>query len=316
VTTIYLSSTYEDLKEYRTAVVEALRKSGYQVLAMEDYIATDRRPVDKCLADVARADIYVGLFAFRYGYVPPADHGNSGRLSITELELRHAEKLRKPCLAFVVSEDTPWPPKFIDGFKGERINWLREYLLTEKTASFFSSPHQLGSLVQAAVTKHLDESNRTPSSKELESHTTITWHIEKNGSPYPGLMHFTRKYASVFFGREVEVREILDRMTTPEGRFILISGGSGIGKSSLVDAGVLSKIEQGAPLGGGNSFCVRMVPSRGAHPFDALMRALHGQVEQALLNPYDLGNKLLADPTIFSEQTENHRLKGGGFLPV
>ena len=65
--TIYLSSTFEDLKDYRKAVFEALRKSGYTVVAMEDYVATDVRPVDQCLEDVENADIYVGVFAFRYG---------------------------------------------------------------------------------------------------------------------------------------------------------------------------------------------------------------------------------------------------------
>ncbi len=51
-TTIYLSSTYEDLQDYRRAVFELLRKSDYRVIAMEDYVATDQRPVDKCLKDV------------------------------------------------------------------------------------------------------------------------------------------------------------------------------------------------------------------------------------------------------------------------
>ena len=64
----------------------------------------------------------------------------------------------------------------------------------------------------------------------------ITWDIEKDGSPYPGLMHFTRRCARIFFGREADVNEILDRMRGPEGRFIIISGGSGTGESSLVDA--------------------------------------------------------------------------------
>src|SRR5262245_64624166 len=108
--TIYLSSTYEDLKNYRMAVFEALRKAGYRVLAMEDYVATDRRPVEKCLADIEDSDIYVGVFAFHYGYVPPAEHGNPDGFSITELEFRHAKKLGKACLAFAVKEDAPWPP--------------------------------------------------------------------------------------------------------------------------------------------------------------------------------------------------------------
>ena len=304
MTTIYLSSTYEDLKDYRSAVFEALRKAGYQVLAMEDYVATDRRPVEKCLADVAGADIYVGLFAFRYGYVPPVEHGNPDGLSITELEFRHAEKLRKPCLAFAVSEDAPWPPKFIDGLKGERINRLREYLLTEKTASFFSSPHQLASLVQAAVTKQLEEVKKphAPSTKEPEPSRKITWDINRDGSPYPGLMHFTRKYAPVFFGREVEVREILDRIRLPESRFIIISGDSGVGKSSVVDAGVLPRLEEGGLPGNQSCECVRMLPSQGNHPFGSLMTALGSFATRAGLRPDAIVEELKHSPGSLTQQ--------------
>jgi hypothetical protein len=100
MTTIYLSSAYEDLKAHRRIVFEALRQAGYQVIAMEDYVATDKRPVETCLADVVCSDIYVGLFAFRYGYIPPPEHHNPDGLSITELEFRHAERLEKPCLTF------------------------------------------------------------------------------------------------------------------------------------------------------------------------------------------------------------------------
>jgi hypothetical protein len=48
IPTIYLSSTYDDFKDYRLAVFEALRKSGYQVIAMEDYVATDQRRQGIC----------------------------------------------------------------------------------------------------------------------------------------------------------------------------------------------------------------------------------------------------------------------------
>ena len=124
--TIYLSSTYEDLKDYRQVVFEALRKAGHQVIAMEDDVAADKRPVDKCLLDVEKADIYVGLFAFRYGYVPPEGHGNNKKLSVTELEFRRAEELKKPCLTFVVNDTTAWPRSYDDARmaedKGERIN--------------------------------------------------------------------------------------------------------------------------------------------------------------------------------------------------
>ena len=123
-------------------------------------------------------------------------------------------------------------------------------------------------------------------------------------------MHFTRKYGRVFFGRDDEIREILYRMQKPEGRFIIVSGGSGTGKSSLVDAGILPRLEQTGLPGVGTCFCVRMVPSQGDHPFDALTRALHSQVEQGGFKAYDLGKELLAQPAIFPERIQTIISKG------
>ena len=91
---VYLSSTYEDLKEYREAVFAALEKGGLEVARMEAYTAADERPLDLCLRDVAQSDIYVGLYAWRYGYEPPAEHGNPDGKSITELEYRQAESAK------------------------------------------------------------------------------------------------------------------------------------------------------------------------------------------------------------------------------
>ena len=316
MTTLYLSSTYEDLKEYREVVYKALRKSGYDVIAMEDYVATDQRPVNKCLADVRKADIYLGIFAFRYGYIPPQSHGTPAKLSVTELEFREAESLKKPVLTFLVNEDTPWPPKFDDARaaedKGERINTVRQYLLTEKLASHFSSPYELAALVLAAVAKHREENNKTEDAtrREIETTPAITWDIDKKGSPYPGLMHFSRNYAPVFFGRDAEVREILDRMRTPEGRFLIISGGSGTGKSSVVDAGVLPRIEENGVGEESRCVCARMIPSQGSDPFDALLRPLHTYAERAGLNVYDLAEQMQAQPDILPEKIQEIVLKG------
>ncbi|MGB4066806.1 MAG: DUF4062 domain-containing protein, partial [Nitrospira sp.] len=303
--TIYLSSTYEDLKDYRRAVYEALRKAGHQVIAMEDYVATDQRPVNKCLKDVELADIYVGFFAFRYGYIPPLQHNNPDGRSITELEFQHAERLGKICLAFLADQKAGgFPVEFVDAFTGDgshgqQIKRLRDYLGCEKTTSFFSGAHHLASLVLAAVSKHFQESTRSESvvSKDIVIPAVVTWDIQKHGSPYPGLMHFTREYVPVFFGRDEEIRNILDRLRVPEGRFLVISGASGMGKSSLVYAGVLPVIETAGITGGHAYRCVRMVPSQGQHPFDALMRSLHGYIEQAGMVAYTESERLLNQPS-------------------
>jgi hypothetical protein len=61
---VYISPTYEDLKSHREAVYRALRRLDHDVKAMEDDVAADARPLDKCLAEVARCDVYVGTFAW------------------------------------------------------------------------------------------------------------------------------------------------------------------------------------------------------------------------------------------------------------
>ncbi len=278
---------------------------------MEDYVATDQRPVDQCLNDIERSDIYVGLFGFRYGYIPPALHHNPQGLSITELEFRRAEELHKPCLTFVVDEATAWPRSYDDAHtaedKGQSINKLRQYVLTEKHASLFSFPHQLASLVLASITKYLEDQkhHRLSSPRQSTKAASVYWNIQKHGSPYPGLLHFTRKYAPVFFGRDTEIGEILDRLRAPEGRFMIISGDSGIGKSSVVDAGLLPKLETPGFLNGQTFHAVRMVPSQRQQPLEALMGTLASLVTQAGLRPDKLLEVLIQNPDMLGTQIKN-----------
>ena len=58
---IYVSSTFSDLQDQREAVYRALRRLGHDVVAMEDYVASDQRPLDRCLDDVASSDVYIGI---------------------------------------------------------------------------------------------------------------------------------------------------------------------------------------------------------------------------------------------------------------
>jgi hypothetical protein len=159
--TIYISSTFNDLKEHRLAAYRILHKAGHKVVAMEDYVAIAMCPLDRCLGDVAACDIYVGIFAWRYGYIP--NQGNPERRSITELEYRKAAELGKPRLIFLIDPAAAWPRPFMDivtgeGERGARVNALRAELGAERLVSFFASPDQLASLASAAVQQY--EANR------------------------------------------------------------------------------------------------------------------------------------------------------------
>ena len=151
---IYLSSTFKDLQAHRKAACDQLVRMQHSVTAMEDYVAQDARPADRCLADVRACDLYVGILAWRYGHIPGENNPES--LSITELEQRAAQASRIPTLMFLLDEAAAWPPALLDshtgdGAHGERIRGFRGRIAEERLASFFTSPEDLAAKVGAAV---------------------------------------------------------------------------------------------------------------------------------------------------------------------
>jgi hypothetical protein len=144
---IFVSSTSKDLEECREKVRTTLRRIGHEDIAMEYFVAEDTKPLKKCLKDVASCDLYVGIFAWRYGYIP-----DGYDKSMTELEYRKAVEAGIECLIFLLHEDASWPKKDIDmGKDAEKIAALRNELSTEYIVSFFHSADELASLVGAAV---------------------------------------------------------------------------------------------------------------------------------------------------------------------
>lgn len=154
---VYISSTFEDLREHREAAVRILRQLGHEIVAMEDYVAEGTRPLLKVLDDVRASDVYVGIVAWRYGYVPdtgPVVVGAvAGETSITEYEYRQAVAAKKPILIFLLNERASWPVHLIDREPGpaEALRRLRADLQREHLVSFFETPDGLASQVSAAV---------------------------------------------------------------------------------------------------------------------------------------------------------------------
>lgn len=156
---VYVSSTFEDLREHRAAATQVLRQLGHDVIAMEDYVAESSVPLAKVLEDVASCDVLVEIVAWRYGYVPkqgpPVRDATPGKTSITEYEYRKAVEANKKVLAFLLDERAPWPVHHIDGIrepkKGAAIGAFRAELQQKWLVSYFTTPDSLASRVSAAV---------------------------------------------------------------------------------------------------------------------------------------------------------------------
>lgn len=68
--------------------------------------------------------------------------------------------------------------------------------------------------------------------------------------PYPGLRPFLDFEAALLFGRERQVREIIERLAATQ--FVAVLGGSGSGKSSLIHAGVTPELRSYGIPGAGD----------------------------------------------------------------
>jgi tetratricopeptide (TPR) repeat protein len=222
---IYVSSTFSDLQECRAAVYGALRKMKHDVVAMEDYVATHRRPLDKCLADVEACDIYVGIFAWRYGFIPETD--NAERKGITELEYQHALKIGKECLLFLLHEDAPWPHSKTEKGDGyTRITQLREELGKVETVSFFHTREELAGLVGAAVANWVAAQSQAIPKQPANSIPEEQQKISIARLPVTG---------PDLFGREAELKLLDEAWANPNTNIVTFVAWGGVGKSALVN---------------------------------------------------------------------------------
>ncbi len=165
---IYVSSTFSDLTEYRANVSLALKRLGHEDVAMEYYVSEDKRPLERSLSDVESCDVYVGIFAFRYGHIP-RENNPEGR-SITELEYRKARDNGIPCLVFLLSEDAPWPKSKQDkGDAADKIESLRQEIIGSErhVVNFFETAHELSLKVNEAQLGEGEWSDRETTTHRL-----------------------------------------------------------------------------------------------------------------------------------------------------
>ena len=110
---VFVSSTTEDLKEFRQRVREAALSMGFFPRGMESFPASGDPPLEECLARISGtesedpSDLLVVVSAYRYGWVPE-DQSPHEHKSITWLECLQAEETGQEILAFLVDPSAPW----------------------------------------------------------------------------------------------------------------------------------------------------------------------------------------------------------------
>src|SRR5262249_37149443 len=96
--------------------------------------------------------------------------------------------------------------------------------------------------------------------------------------PFKGLAAFESSDAEFFCGRDRTISELIARLA--EWPLVGVLGPSGIGKSSLLRAGVLPALRAGALPGSAGWRQVLLRP--GTHPADELQRSLGGRLDDVV----------------------------------
>ena len=288
---IFISHTSEftkfpEKKSFIDAAVAAVNRAGDVPCDMNYFTARDMKPAEYCRERVRECDVYVGVIGFRYGS-PVRDRPE---VSYTELEFEAAcETPAKTRLVFVLDQVAQVPVGlFLDNQYGDRQAKFRKRISDASvTCKPFSDARELEMLVHQALIE-------TGGSKiDTSKPDRVDWPDGK--TPYPGLFAFRQDYADLFFGRDREVDAVIAKMSEPEGRFLIISGASGSGKSSVVGAGLWRALIREDRIPGSRSWdWLRIQPGDSSTPFKPLARGL-GETLRITQRPEKLADELATD---------------------
>lgn len=144
---VFLSSTYDDLREERQAATQSILAMGHLAAGMELFPASDLAQLDLIRRVVAESDYYVVIVGGRYGSL----HPQKG-ISFTELEYDHALELEKPILGFVARDVGKLASERVERDHDRRsaLERFREKVLS-KTCQLFDDPKDLGLKVMSSL---------------------------------------------------------------------------------------------------------------------------------------------------------------------
>ena len=224
---VFISSTWEDLEEYREVAIHVCRRLSLVPIPMEDFGPDSRPPVDVCLSKVDEATVYLGIFAHRYGFVP-----DGSDISITEMEYDRAIHNGIPVVLFVVDSKQPWLPEYIDeGEPKKKLAGFKSQIGAKHTVRKFGDPEKFKEDLFVFLPEVLE---RGP----VDYAASLHYVSEIPSPPEPYVAHpYTLLQTRGLIGRQRELNLVTDWITRPEkmgqAHVLSVVALGGMGKSAL-----------------------------------------------------------------------------------
>lgn len=135
---VFISSTFDDLKEHRDAVVKAVLQLGHLPVGMEMFNAGDQTQWETIKSYIDSSDYYLVVLAHRYGSKDPA----SG-LSYTETEYDYAGEQGIPRLGFVIERGATWPADQMEAKAKKKLDAFKSKVGKARVIKFWDTADKL-----------------------------------------------------------------------------------------------------------------------------------------------------------------------------
>jgi hypothetical protein len=231
----FLSSTFVDLKELRAEVSYRLRQIfGAQLITMESFGSDAAPPEISSIRRVRECDIFVGIYAGRYGTIDP----KTGK-SITELELDEAERAVSAgnvtaILVYLLDDKATWLSPCVDteATAVAKLAHLKERARQHTITTFYDPEDLAFSVIKdvlSTIRSRLGAALPHPRHFSLPEERELTTPI--------GMEFLTSADRRHLYGRHQKIEELLKALTA--NPISLFLGNSGSGKTSLLHAGLI-----------------------------------------------------------------------------
>jgi uncharacterized protein DUF4062 len=152
---IFISSTYDDLKEERERVIKAILEMGHIPVGMEMFSAADESQWNIIKRRIEESDYYLVVVANRYGSTD--DDG----VSYTEREYDYAVGQGVPAIGFLLDDKAPWPTNRNDSdpVTKKRLEDFKNKL-KKRLIKLWSTKDELAASIVLALTPLMTEQPR------------------------------------------------------------------------------------------------------------------------------------------------------------
>ncbi len=174
-----ISATARDLTQHRLVAQDACIANDVFPVWMKHLPAQDSDGFKVSMEMVDKADIYIGIYAWRYGWVP--DFNNPNQVSITELEFEHAVERKasgqlKEILIFIsnstkVCLDTEYEKS---DMAQEKLKAFKERASHKRVVGFFNSPEDLQRQISEALASLKLRHHASPTTPPVAAQPALT----------------------------------------------------------------------------------------------------------------------------------------------